>query len=239
MSDFVVYPAIDLRGGQVVRLAQGDPAREKRYARDPAPVARRWLAEGAEWLHVVNLDGALDEGTAENLDALERILKTGAKVQFGGGLRRMEHVRAAFDRGVARVVFGTAAVESPELVEKALAAYGRGRVALGIDARDGRAWVRGWKEVTPLDALELGAQFTSLGGAHAVVTDISRDGMGTGLNLTLAQRIQGATGLKVIASGGAAAIADVSAARRARLAGVILGRAIYDGRIPLAEALRC
>jgi phosphoribosylformimino-5-aminoimidazole carboxamide ribotide isomerase len=239
MSGFIVYPAIDLRGGQVVRLAQGDPDRERCYSDDPGAVARRWLAEGAEWLHVVNLDGALGEGGEKNLFALNRILDTGLKVQLGGGLRRMEDVLRAFETGVARVVFGTAAVETPGIVEGALAEFGPNRVALGVDTRAGQLRVRGWSEASDGSPYELAKRFARAGLRHAVVTDIDRDGMGEGINLELAKGIQERSGLRVIASGGAAGLADVAAARRAGLAGVIIGRALYEGRIPLAEALRC
>jgi phosphoribosylformimino-5-aminoimidazole carboxamide ribotide isomerase len=239
MREFILYPAIDLRLGQVVRLAQGDPQREQRYSCDPEAVSRRWLAEGAKWLHVVNLDGALGQRAERNLGALERILETGARVQFGGGLRGMDDIRAAFDAGVERVVLGTAAVETPELVDQALARYGPRRVALAIDTRDGQVRMRGWKEASALDPLELATEFAGAGGTHCVVTDIARDGMGMGLNLELAGRVQGWARLQVIASGGATGIRDVVDARQAGLAGVIIGRALYDGRIALAEALRC
>lgn len=239
MSGFVVYPAIDLRGGQVVRLAQGAPERERRYSDDPGAVARRWLAEGAEWLHVVNLDGALDQEAEQNLSALDRILDTGLSVQFGGGVRRMEDVLQALEAGVARVVFGTAAVETPEIVERAIAEFGPNRVALGIDIRAGQMRVHGWREEGEADPQALTNRFARVGLMHAVVTDIDRDGMGQGINLALAKGIQAGSGVRVIASGGAAALGDVAAARRAGLAGVIIGRALYEGRISLAEALRC
>ena len=232
-----IYPAIDLRQGRVVRLMQGDPDRETEYARDPLHVARRWQAAGAQWLHVVNLDGALDEGGAQNLIALEHILSTGLQVQFGGGMRDMEGVRQALDLGVSRAVIGTAAVENPALIEAALAAFGPQRIALGLDARDGIVRTHGWQKATGLRALDLGQQWAAKGVRWVIFTDVARDGMSTGLNLDATVALAQATGMHVIASGGVASLADVRRTYDAGLSGVIIGRALYEGQVVLKDAV--
>jgi phosphoribosylformimino-5-aminoimidazole carboxamide ribotide isomerase len=180
---WTVYPAIDLRRGRVVRLRQGDPDRETRYASDPLSVARRWQEAGAAWLHVVNLDGAFDEGGRESQAALERILTTGLKVQFGGGVRDLTTLCRTLDLGVSRVVIGTAAVSNPELVDDALRAFGPDRIALGIDARDDQVRTHGWTEAAPMTAVELARHWAVRGVRWVIFTDVSRDGMGSGLNL--------------------------------------------------------
>lgn len=249
-----VYPAIDLRRGRVVRLAQGDPEQETKYADDPLGVANRWQEAGATWLHVVNLDGAFGEHSHENRAALQRILTTGLRVQFGGGLRDLETLRWALDAGVSRVVVSTAAVENPALVEAALEAFGSERIGVGIDARRGIVRTHGWKERSTFTALELAQNWAVKGVCWVIFTDVSRDGMGSGLNLEatvqLAQATAPSTGpstssghrsghrIHVIASGGVASLEDVRRAHEAGLAGVIIGRALYDERIDLREALR-
>jgi phosphoribosylformimino-5-aminoimidazole carboxamide ribotide isomerase len=204
-------------------------------------VARRWQAEGAQWLHVVNLDGAFGAAPAAdspNAQALKALLEVGLKVQFGGGLRDEPALHRAFEAGVSRVVLGTAAVENPALVDRALREYGPERVAVGIDARDGQARLRGWTEGAAVTALELGQRLHRQGVAWCIFTDVARDGLGTGANLAATLELARTTGLRVIASGGAAASADVSQARTAGLAGIILGRALYEGRIDLGKVLR-
>mgnify|MGYP000868099055 CR=1 FL=1 len=234
---FTVYPAIDLRAGQVVRLAQGDPGRQTVYGSDPRAVAERWLAEGAAWLHVVNLDGAFGDDSAPNHAALRAILATGARVQFGGGLRAAAGLRRVFDLGVARAVLGTAAVEDPALVDQALADFGPERVAVGIDARDGQVRVRGWAEGAGLTAVDLGRRLRGQGVTTCIFTDVARDGVGAGVNVAATTELAAATGLRVIASGGLAGVDDVHRVRRAGLAGLIAGRALYEGQLRLAHAL--
>jgi phosphoribosylformimino-5-aminoimidazole carboxamide ribotide isomerase len=237
MDEFVVYPAIDLRGGKVVRLAQGDLARQTVYGDDPAAVARRWLGEGAAWLHVVNLDGAFGESGAANVAALEQIVATGAQVQFGGGLRALEDVERVLGLGVARAILGTVAVENPNLVREAVARFGAQRVGVGIDARDGRVRVRGWTADSGVDAIALGRQLRQVGVEIVVFTDVARDGVGTGVNVDATVALASATGLRVIASGGVASSGDVRRVRAAGLAGVIVGRALYEGQVDLREIL--
>ena len=249
-----VYPAIDLRRGRVVRLMQGDPGRETRYADDPLSVARRWQEAGATWLHVVNLDGAFGERSAENQAALEPILTTGLRVQFGGGIRDFTTLRQALDLGVSRAVVGTAAVEDPALIEAALEAFGPERVAVGIDARKGKVRTHGWKETASVAAVELARQWADKGGRWVIFTDVARDGMGSGLDLEATVQLAQTTGpltshcgepvepsgrrLHVIASGGVASLEDLRRAYRAGLSGVIIGRALYEGQVALEDALR-
>ena len=242
MSPFTLYPAIDLRQGQVVRLAQGDPTRQTVYATDPAAVAERWLREGAHWLHVVNLDGAFGQDDAANRAALQAILRVAAshqaRVQFGGGLRSLEAVAQALDLGVARVVLGTLAARQPEAVAEALRRWGPERIAVGLDARDGRVQVSGWAEATDLDVVTFAQRLAALGLRTVIFTDIRRDGLQTGLALEATVALQQASGLEVIASGGVASLDDLRAAKRAGLAGAIVGRALYEGAFSVAEALK-
>ncbi len=234
---FTVYPAIDLRGGRVVRLAQGDPTRQTVYGDDPAAVARRWQAEGAEWLHVVNLDGAFGDADGPNALALRAIVAVGLKVQFGGGLRDRASLARVLEAGVARAVIGTAAVERPELVADAVREFGAERVAVGIDARDGLVRVRGWADDSGVAALDLAQQMRGLGLAWCVFTDVARDGVGAGVNMPATAALAQASGLKVIASGGVAGAEDVACVRAAGLAGVIIGRALYEGQVELKDVL--
>ena len=237
MGNFTVYPAIDLRHGRVVRLSQGDPDRETSYANQPLQVAQRWQEAGATWLHVVNLDGAFGEKGMDNLTALADIATTDLHVQFGGGLRSMASIRRALELGVSRVVLGTVAVHNPALVTEALAEFGPDCITLGIDARDGAVNVRGWQETTQLLAVDLASQWAVMGGKWLVFTDISRDGMGSGVNVDETSALAAKTGLKVIASGGVGTLSDVKRVIEADLSGVIIGRALYEGQVDLSQAL--
>mgnify|MGYP000483549720 CR=1 FL=1 len=232
---FTIFPAIDLRAGQVVRLQEGDPHRQTNYSAEPRETARRWIEAGAGWLHVVNLDGAFDQPDQANRRALQSILaeaaQGGVQVQFGGGLRSLEAIAAAFEAGVQRVMLGTLAVEQPAALEEALRRWGAERVGASLDARGGRVQVRGWQNATPATALELAQSLAAQGLRWLVFTDIARDGLQTGLNLPATVELARASGLRVIASGGVSSLADVDAARAAGLAGVIVGRALYEGSI--------
>ncbi len=234
---WTIYPAIDLRRGRVVRLRQGDPSWETRYADDPVAVAARWRDEGACWVHVVNLDGALEEAGAENLRALERILETGLAVQFGGGLRELEAVSRVLEMGVRRAVLGTAAVQNPALIREALDRFGPERIALALDLRGETVCVRGWREALPISADALAREWAEMGVCWLIVTDVSRDGTGEGLNVETAARLARLGGLRVIASGGVAGPEDIRRARRAGLHGVIIGRALYEGHLSLRALL--
>ena len=237
MSEFTVYPAIDLRQGKVVRLAQGDPDRQTSYSDDPLQVARRWQTAGATWVHCVNLDGAFGEKGRRNHQALSRILETPLFVQMGGGIRDVASITQAFDLGVSRVVVGTAFVEDPGLVLAALDQFGSERVAVAIDARDGIAQIRGWQEAAMITAEDLAQRWADMGGQWLIFTDISRDGMGSGVNVDATTGLADSTGLRVIASGGVKTLSDVQRVRDAGLAGVIIGRALYEGHIELSDAL--
>ncbi|GAB1470075.1 1-(5-phosphoribosyl)-5-[(5-phosphoribosylamino)me thylideneamino]imidazole-4-carboxamide isomerase [Chloroflexota bacterium] len=235
---FTIYPAIDLRGGKVVRLKEGDPARMTSYSDNPTEIARRWLDAGAQWLHVVNLDGAFGESDNANRAALESILKLGAQMQFGGGIRSLDAIEAVLSLGVRRVVLGTIVIEQPDVVANALKQFGAEQIAVAIDARDGLARTRGWKDDSGVPALELALQMRTLGLRTVIFTDVSRDGLGSGLNIPSTRELAEVSGLDVIASGGAHTIDDVIAAKRAGLAGCIIGRALYDGTVDLMEALQ-
>jgi phosphoribosylformimino-5-aminoimidazole carboxamide ribotide isomerase len=174
MREWAVYPAIDLRKGRVVRLAQGDPERETWYSDDPASVARRWRDAGAEWVHVINLDGALDEAGAQNAAALREIVHVGLKVQFGGGMRDLPAMRTVAELGVRRVIIGTAAVEDPALVQAALAELGAERVAVGIDAREGTVRTHGWRREEGVAASELALWWKQHGAQWIIYTEIGR-----------------------------------------------------------------
>jgi phosphoribosylformimino-5-aminoimidazole carboxamide ribotide isomerase len=238
MADsFTVFPAIDLRGGKIVRLNQGDPNRQTTYGDDPRAQAEKFQAEGAEWIHVINLSGAFDEDARANLQALEAILAVGLKVEFGGGIRDEESVRVPLDLGVERVFLGTAAVRDPALVDWAIAAYGPERIAGDIGARDGMVTMKGWQETTSLSVLEVGRRLRGQGIEWCVLTDVKRDGAGTGVNVESAVELQNATGMQVVASGGVSSLDDVRRVRKAGLAGVIIGRALYEGKITVVTAL--
>ena len=239
--NFVLYPAIDLRAGKVVRLQEGDPARMTAYSEDPAETAQRWLETGARWLHVVNLDGAFGESDNTNHIALRNILRVAkgfdASVQFGGGIRSADAIEAALSLGVSRVVLGTVAIENPDIVASALMKFGADQIAIGIDARDGLVRVRGWKENSGIPATDLAIQMRNLNLRTVIFTDVSRDGLGKGLNIAATRELADVGGLDIIASGGVRTVEDVMAARDASLAGVIIGRALYEGTIDLKSAL--
>lgn len=237
----ILYPAIDLRAGRAVRLEQGDFARETVYDDDPVGVALVFEEAGAEWIHVVDLDGART-GEPGNLSVVSEIAATvGCRVQVGGGVRSVAAAGALLDAGAARVVVGTAAVEQPELVDE-LGASHPGQIAVGLDARGREVAVRGWVEGSGADLLELAARFEHAGIAALVVTEIGRDGMLVGPDLAQLTEVLTGTTLPVIASGGVGSLDDVAAlgalvARERRLAGAIVGKALYEGRFTLAEAL--
>lgn len=240
---FITYPAIDLRGGKVVRLLQGRADQQTVYADDPADVARQWEDQGARYLHVVDLDGAF-EGGPRNWDSVGAIVAAvQIPVQLGGGLRTREDIERILERGVTRVVLGTRACESPELVGDLVTAFGA-RIVVGIDARDGFVAVKGWTEKTDLTAVTFARQIEQLGVRNIVFTDVATDGMLRGPNLEAVRLMcDGLAGsCNVIASGGVSCAADVTALRtlagqvsHGNLVGVIIGKALYDGRVRLGD----
>jgi phosphoribosylformimino-5-aminoimidazole carboxamide ribotide isomerase len=232
-----LYPAIDIRAGHVVRLNQGDAARETLYHDDPVAQAQAFVEAGARWIHVVDLDRAF--GTGENLDVVGRIAtqtRGQVKLQVGGGIRSLEALKAVRDLGAARIVLGTMAVTDPGLVPSALSEVGANRLAIGLDAREGKVAIRGWVESTDLLASDLCRRILDQGVQTVIYTDVSRDGMLTGPDLRGAVRLKD-MGAAVIASGGVSSLDDLRAVRAAGLAGAIVGRAIYEGRFTVAEGL--
>ena len=235
----ILFPAIDLKEGLAVRLEQGDMARATVFHRDPASQARAFEQQGFEYLHIVDLDGAF-AGKPVNAAAVDRILESvSIPVQLGGGVRDMKTVAGWLDKGIARVIIGTAAVEDPGFVREASRLF-PGRVAVGIDARDGRVAVDGWARTSDVAAVDLGRRFEDAGVAALIYTDISRDGVMQGLNVAATVALAEAVKVPVIASGGLASIDDIKRLLEpdcARLAGAITGRALYDGRLDPCEAL--
>jgi len=238
-----IYPAIDIKGGRCVRLTQGRADQETVYFENPAEVAATFKQAGSEWIHVVDLDGAFT-GEPRNLSRIEAIAALGMKVQMGGGMRTRERVEQAFAAGVSRVVVGTRAAESEAFVRELVEAFGD-RIAVGIDAKNGRVAVKGWVDTTGTGATDLARRMSGLGVRTIIYTDIGTDGMLTGPNLAaqeaLAQAVSGET--RIIASGGVSQLADVVALaalarRQANLHGVIIGKAIYEKRLTVGEALR-
>jgi phosphoribosylformimino-5-aminoimidazole carboxamide ribotide isomerase len=235
----ILFPAIDLKEGLAVRLEQGDMARATIFNRDPAAQAHTFEAQGFKYLHIVDLDGAF-AGKPVNAAAVERILEAVAiPVQLGGGIRDMATIEGWLGKGVNRVIIGTAAVRDPELVKSAARAFA-GRVAVGLDARNGKVAVQGWAETSELAALDIARRFEDAGVAAIIYTDIARDGLLKGLNLDATLALADAVSIPVIASGGLASLDDVRALmapRASKLAGAIAGRALYDGRLDAAAAL--
>jgi phosphoribosylformimino-5-aminoimidazole carboxamide ribotide isomerase len=232
-----LYPAVDIRGGRVVRLRQGMAQSATAYADDPVAVGREFARAGARWVHLVDLDRAL--GTGENRALARRFLaEAGVRVQVGGGLRTEQAVAEMLAWGAARVVIGTKAAVEPALVDRLLARHGPERLAVGIDARGGRVAARGWTEVFELAPVELARRVRAQGARTVVYTDIERDGMLAGPDVDGARALAD-LGLEVIASGGIASLGDLERVRDAGLAGAVVGRALYEGRFTLAEALAC
>jgi phosphoribosylformimino-5-aminoimidazole carboxamide ribotide isomerase len=256
----LIIPAIDLREGLCVRLTQGRKEDVKVYAADPAELAQRYQKGGARFLHIVDLDGAFSDPNSRNRLVLGEIIsRIEIPVQFGGGLRNLTDIEQVIELGVTRVVLGTLAVESPEILSEALRLFGADRVAVGIDARDGRVLTRGWNTDGELSAVDLAQRVAGLGVERIIYTDIARDGMLTGINIEQTCMIAREAGLKVTASGGISSLADLeqlrtasnleqprtasnieglSTANKGGVDSVIIGKALYEGRFTIEEALR-
>jgi phosphoribosylformimino-5-aminoimidazole carboxamide ribotide isomerase len=244
----VIIPAIDLRGGRCVRLRQGRKDNATVYDGDPAKIAESYQSSGAQMIHIVDLDGAFSDANSRNRQALREIISgIDISVQFGGGMRSTENVAQVLDLGVARVVIGTLAVESPQILDHALRAFGADRILVGIDARDGQVMTRGWEREGKLSALELAKRVKSAGIERIVYTDVARDGMLTGVNVEQTCAIGRESGLKVTASGGVSSLEDIEQLLSASVANenqpacgidsVIIGKALFEGRFTLEEAV--
>nr|WP_290668896.1 1-(5-phosphoribosyl)-5-[(5-phosphoribosylamino)methylideneamino]imidazole-4-carboxamide isomerase [Ardenticatena sp.] len=235
-----IFPAIDIRHGRCVRLLKGDPNAETVYGNDPVAMAERWVREGAEWLHVVNLDGAFGEAT-ETVDAVKAIVRAvDIPVQFGGGLRTFDDIAEALDWGVARVVLGTVAVTNPDLVSRAIDTFGAARIVVGIDARDRTVATHGWQQETGLDIIALVMRMKQRGVERIIYTDITRDGTLQGPNVARTGELAHLSKLRVIASGGIGSLDHIRQIRWIEpygVEGVIVGKALYEGAFSLRDAL--
>lgn len=232
-----LFPAIDLRAGRVVRLSQGEAERETSYHHDPVAQAEAFIAAGATWIHVVDLDRAF--GTGDNqatVAAITRAVAGRVRVQLGGGLRTLGALEAVLSLGVERGVLGTAAITDPDMVRRAATRVGSERIVVGLDTKAGMVAIRGWVETAPVTAAEVTKRVLADGARTIIYTDVARDGMLTGPDIAGAQALAG-LGAEVIASGGVGSLEDLRAVRRAGLAGVIVGRALYEGKFSLREAL--
>ena len=235
----IIYPAIDIRGGRCVRLTEGRFDAETVFADDPAQMALKWAGLGAEFLHLVDLDGAL-AGEGKNVPVIERILKSvNIPVQLGGGIRNLETIEKLLDLGVTRLILGSAAVKNPELVQEACKKY-PGHIAVGIDAKNGEVAIEGWGQGSGVAATELAKKMASFGVETIIYTDISRDGMLSGVNVEATAALARACGVPIIASGGVASFEDIRRVKAVEADGVqgcIIGKAIYTGAVDLREAL--
>lgn len=235
-----IYPAIDLKDGQCVRLVQGKVTNQTVYSSAPADVARRFQQQGARWLHIVDLDGAFS-GKPANLKAIEAIADAVTiPFQVGGGLRKLSDVELMLQAGASRVIIGTRAVEGPDFIKQLLDEFGNEHILLGLDAKDGKVAVQGWVETAEMSVVDLGKQMKQLGIKTAVYTDVSRDGLMAGPNLEATRQVALNTGLSIIASGGISTVEHISALKEMEADGVvgaIIGKAFYEGRITVAQAL--
>ncbi|MGO8711979.1 MAG: 1-(5-phosphoribosyl)-5-[(5-phosphoribosylamino)methylideneamino]imidazole-4-carboxamide isomerase [Rhizomicrobium sp.] len=239
MAPVILFPAIDLKGGRCVRLKRGEMASATVFNDDPADQARLFAAAGFSWLHCVDLDGAF-EGRSVNVAAIRAIRAAiDLPIQLGGGIRDRAGIEAWLEAGIARVILGTAALRNPALVHEAAIAY-PGRVAVGIDAKDGKVAVEGWAATSELDAISLAKRFEDAGVAAIIFTDIARDGMLQGVNVAATAELAGAVRIPIIASGGVSGLGDIRALSEtgnANILGIIIGRALYDGSINAREAI--
>ncbi|MCI9147411.1 MAG: 1-(5-phosphoribosyl)-5-[(5-phosphoribosylamino)methylideneamino]imidazole-4-carboxamide isomerase [Hungatella sp.] len=233
-----LYPAIDLKDGRCVRLTQGLFDRVKVYSDSPEETARLWVSKGAAFLHLVDLDGAL-AGRSVNGEVIRRIVKAvDVPVQIGGGIRSRQAAEAMLELGVSRVIIGTRAVREPEFVRQLVEAFGPEKIAVGIDAKKGMVALEGWEQVSAVSAGELCGQMKAFGVRHVVYTDISRDGMLSGPNVEATKELTEETGMDIIASGGVSSMEDLKRLYDAGIQGAIIGKALYEGRLDLQEAVK-
>ncbi len=237
MNDFTIYPAIDLRNGNCVRLLQGDFAQETVFGSNPVEMAVQWQSQGAKWLHMVDLDGAKN-GSPCQLNIIEAVSKAvNIPIQLGGGIRSLESAKAALDAGASRIIIGSAAVRNPEFAEKAFAAFGD-KVALGVDGRHRMVAIDGWQSQTEIPAIELIKQMAEIGASRVIYTEISRDGMLNGFDEELYTWLCSESPIPIIASGGFATQNDVAVAKRSGAEGAIVGKALYTGAVKLQDILK-
>ncbi|MDN3428768.1 1-(5-phosphoribosyl)-5-[(5-phosphoribosylamino)methylideneamino]imidazole-4-carboxamide isomerase [Microbacterium sp. APC 3898] len=242
MTNFQIYPAIDLRDGKCVRLFQGDYAQETIYGDSPVDMAKKFVEAGAQWIHMVDLDGAKD-GVRINDQVVIEAAKLGAKVQVGGGIRTREDIQHYLSNGVARVIIGSLAIRNPELAVSFIEEFGADRIVIGIDAKNGMAATEGWIETSGQAATEVANYFASKGAKHFIYTDIATDGTLAGPNIKANQALVEAEDAQVIVSGGIGSLEDIRNVKQAssdsNIAGVIIGKALYENRFTLEEALSC
>jgi len=234
----LIFPAIDIKGGQCVRLYRGDFATAERVANDYMQTALSFKAAGCEWVHMVDLDGSLAGRRVNQAIYLDVARNSGLKVELGGGIRTMEDIAFYLEKGIARVILGSVVLENPGLVSQAIALYGAEKIAVGIDAKQGKVATRGWLDVNDITYLELARRVEAQSAAYIIFTDIGRDGMLSGPNLEQLRALQDAVGCKITASGGVTDIHDILALRDAGFYGAICGRSIYKGTLDLGEAVR-
>ncbi|MET0785123.1 MAG: 1-(5-phosphoribosyl)-5-[(5-phosphoribosylamino)methylideneamino]imidazole-4-carboxamide isomerase [Paenisporosarcina sp.] len=241
MRALELYPAIDMRGGKCVRLYKGDYNQETIYADSPFEMAKTFASQGAKWIHMVDLDGARDGKRIHDQDVIHAATELGINVQIGGGIRSEEDVKHYLDQGVARVIIGSLAIQQPELANRLIEKFGPDKIVIGIDAKDGMVATHGWMETSSKSAIEVGQYFASRGAKTFIFTDIATDGTLKGPNILANELLAEATGAEVIVSGGISSLADVKAvaqvAKESTINGVIFGKAIYENRFTLPEAL--
>ena len=233
----IIYPAIDLRGGKVVRLLEGDPERQTVFSDDPIATARDWIDQGAEWIHMVNLDGAF-ESDNENLRILEAVAALSVRVQFAGGLRDINAIGAALDAGAERLMIGTMAVRKPDLFVEVMRRFGSDSIGVALDSRDGMIATHGWRETSTRSAIEFGHWMRQRGARHALYTDVARDGMLSGVDIEGTIALARETKLQVIASGGVSGLSEIrQLAASGMVAGAVIGMALYRNRFSLRDAI--
>ena len=233
----IIYPAIDLRGGKVVRLLEGDPERQTVFSDDPIATARDWIDQGAEWIHMVNLDGAF-ESDNENLRILEAVAALSVRVQFAGGLRDINAIGAALDAGAERLMIGTMAVRKPDLFVEVMRRFGSDSIGVALDSRDGMIATHGWQETSTRSAIEFGHWMRQRGARHALYTDVARDGMLSGVDIEGTIALARETKLQVIASGGVSGLSEIrQLAASGMVAGAVIGMALYRNRFSLRDAI--
>lgn len=234
----IIYPAIDLHDGKVVRLREGDLGQKTIFSRDPVATAQSWIDQGAEWIHMVNLDGAFDAAN-ENIRVLNAVAKLDASVQFGGGLRDLDALEKALDAGASRAVLGTMAIKQPGMAVEAIDRFGTDAICVALDAKDGKVTTHGWTELSAQSPVEFGQWLSANGATHALYTDVKRDGMLSGVNIDDTVELARETGLRVIASGGVSSVGEIALlAASGVVAGAIIGMALYQKKISLDDALQ-